>query len=276
MSSLPTGYPDDQERALSFGEVFASAAALAVPASPAVASIGSFAVVAYQTLVLQAVVITNPVTVVATWTLEGAVGGAATSTATVTLPVGTSRFSLTNQGHTLASLTFSGVGGAATVAYALVGANPAPFPHSPLPTAGINLLAAAPQAIANAVLTAVTWPTLNWDTTGLMYRAAQPSRLTPSADGIWLASAYVFWAASAVGLREMRIVNGVTGDAIYDGKMAITTAGVATAHNIAGVFSLLASAGHYLEVFVIQNSGAPLVVNAFNIGYTLTYLGPLA
>mgnify|MGYP001560073583 CR=1 FL=1 len=121
------GYPDDEERTLPFGSVLSTDAGLAVPASPATTGLGPFAVTSYQAVLLQYVVVTNPVTAVFTWSLDGALGAAATSAKTVTLPVGTSRLTVLNQGHVLDSVSFSGSGGAATLRYALVGANPNPL-----------------------------------------------------------------------------------------------------------------------------------------------------
>ena len=126
MSSFATGYPDDQERPLPLGEVFLSENAKAIPAAAATYTIGPYPVAGYAAVLLQYVVATNPVTAVLTWSLDGAVGAGATSVQTVTLAVGTGRQVITNQGHVLDSVAFSGSGGAATLSYALAGANPLP------------------------------------------------------------------------------------------------------------------------------------------------------
>lgn len=111
------------------------------------------------------------------------------------------------------------------------------------------------QTITNNVETAISFSNERWDTDGY-WNVAQPTRLTIPKTGRYTVGGAVRWASNATGYRQVLLrVNGTS----YIGTKndQAITAGV---HYIQVTSTWEFSAGDYIELDVVQNSGGALDV----------------
>jgi hypothetical protein len=101
----------------------------------------------------------------------------------------------------------------------------------------------------------VTFNSESFDTDGCHSTVSNTSRLTCQTAGIYLVIGTVQWAASAVGIRVLRLLlNGATAVG-YDQPGAIPVV-----QTVTGLYSL--AAGDYVELSAYQNSGGALNMDA--------------
>lgn len=136
---------------------------------------------------------------------------------------------------------------------------------------GCRLTRSAAQNIANNAETAVSYDTESSDPYGL-HDGVNPTRITVNRTGRWLFTALERFTAAAGGLRRISLrVGGVS----YIGTVITlgVGAGSATFVNVAAVAQL--SAGQYVEVTVLQDTGAALDLQADteNVHFAASYLG---
>lgn len=105
---------------------------------------------------------------------------------------------------------------------------------------------------------AVTWDAESFDTDGIF--TASSTTFTIKTPGLYIVTASVAFAASATGVRSIRVTKG--GAAILIGQYEATaTAGAAAGRQVAGMLSLAAADTLTVEAF--QNSGGNL---AYTVG----------
>lgn len=151
-----------------------------------------------------------------------------------------------------------------------------------VPTLGRTTLLslAAAQAIPHNVETAITWPSVPVIDTDGMFSSAAPTRVTiPAGVSRFRVQYEVCYEVNTVGSRKARILM----DGLYEGSglpaARIQAAGsddvsiLQGAGAICDLGALAPDGSHYLELRLVQDSGAPLNVRANN---TWISIEPLA
>lgn len=127
---------------------------------------------------------------------------------------------------------------------------------------------------ANLAFVPVPFDTERFDTAGLHDPAANSTRITVAAAGLYLVGANVTWENNSTGARELNLrVNGsdFIARVVQPGDPTINT----TDQAVTTLVSL--AAGDYVEVVVRQNSGVALNVVAapqFSPEFWATWIGP--
>lgn len=127
--------------------------------------------------------------------------------------------------------------------------------RQPTPNARVRRNAAA-QVITNATLTAITFDTEVWDV-GNLWKVGTPTRLTASVTGLWVVGANVQFQVSAVGQRQIRLVQNAALNFTVKNQMT-NTDGNQPILDTYGFTRMVA--GDYVELYVYQNSGGNLNV----------------
>jgi hypothetical protein len=122
------------------------------------------------------------------------------------------------------------------------------------------------QSINNGANTLWNANTVLFDTGGY-WSAAHPSRLVPQEGGLFVVSANILWASNAVGFRQMQFWTDGGANIVAD-KSVLPVSGAATPMELTTILAL--AAGQIIELFVAQNSGAPLLIAPENtIGFAI-------
>lgn len=110
----------------------------------------------------------------------------------------------------------------------------------------------ASQSIADATLTALTWPAEEFDTDAYHSTSVNTSRFTVSLDGKYQVGASIKWDSNTTGVRELYVVvSGVTGTRRAGSYLPAADGLIQEVHD-----TLTLVAGDYVEFFVRQNSTA--------------------
>jgi len=128
------------------------------------------------------------------------------------------------------------------------------------------------QTIANGTVTVLALPNESYDTANLHDPAANTRLVAPVA-GIYAITANVKWRASGGGTQRFATLrkNGILSDLNTVQVAPVNSTLNFTSEIVSGQFAL--AAGDFVEVFVLQDSGAPLnVVNACKV--QMTWLAP--
>jgi hypothetical protein len=138
---------------------------------------------------------------------------------------------------------------------------------------GARVYNSAAETIANNTATALTFDSERYDNGGLHSTTSNTSRLTAQKAGKYLITGHVRWGGSSVNDRSLWIrCNGLT-------EIAECTSFPSNADpanmSIATVWHL--AAGDYVELFVAQNSGGNLLIDAaaaITPEFAMQWLGP--
>ena len=128
------------------------------------------------------------------------------------------------------------------------------------------------QTIANGTVTVLALPNETYDTASLHDPAANTRLVAPVA-GIYAITANVKWRASGGGSQRFVTLrkNGILSDLNTVQVAPVNSTLQFTSEVVSGQFAL--AAGDFVEVFVLQDSGAALnVVNACKV--QMTWLAP--
>lgn len=121
--------------------------------------------------------------------------------------------------------------------------------------------AAGAQTIPNGVSTAISFSPLPATVAPEWFNAAAPTRLTPRNFGRYRVSAGVSFVAGGAGVREMKaVLNGNSGIAPLPWLLVGAAPSVSTILTAAGGPIGLFDT-EYVELYVLQNSGAPLAID---------------
>jgi hypothetical protein len=140
---------------------------------------------------------------------------------------------------------------------------------STIPAARVG--GAGSQAVASHVLTSVNFPIEDYDTADLHSTSANTSRLTAPVAGIYRVSVNLVWESNPIGQRELIFELNPTSPLVHHSP------GWVTAPATAGDMQQLSTevklaAGDFVEVRVLQSSGASLNVTA-NF-FTMSWVAP--
>lgn len=134
--------------------------------------------------------------------------------------------------------------------------------------AGAQIRRNATQSIPNATYTAVLLNDQIWENPSTVWSTGATKLFAPYT-GKYLIAAYVGWLANSNGLREAYVsINGGVALA-YDSRMAVN--GAATRQTMSFITTI--TAGQYIELYVWQNSGGSLNINALEGVLSMTLVG---
>lgn len=144
---------------------------------------------------------------------------------------------------------------------------------APKAASGARVYNSANISIAHNTSTLLTFNSERYDTDAYHSTSSNTGRLTAPADGVYLITAQVYFAANAAGYRQVSIsVNGTFIALEVIG--AVTVASTATVVTLTTQYSM--TAGQYAEAYVLQTSGGDLNVvrsNAFSPEFMITRIG---
>lgn len=138
----------------------------------------------------------------------------------------------------------------------------APFKSSVQPH--VSLTNSSAQTISNSSATRVTaWDTETIDVGGLHDTGTDPSRITipTGQEGLYLVGGTMWWASNSTGRRIMYFYKNGS-DAEIGGYAYSPSVAGDNRRSSTAIFSL--SAGDYVEMFVFQDSGGNLDLEATN------------
>lgn len=125
------------------------------------------------------------------------------------------------------------------------------------------------QSISNATYTALSYNEELWDSGTNWTSGANATKIFAPVTGKYLITAYVGWLANANNFREVYIAINAGAPVVYDSRVAVN--GGATRHTMVGSTPMVA--GQYAEIYVWQNSGGALNVNALESALSITLIG---
>lgn len=124
----------------------------------------------------------------------------------------------------------------------------------------VRVARSTPQSIPDTAYTAIIFDTQRWDDPNddQWESVTNPTRLTCRVDGLYVITANIRWASSAVGYRmAVLYMNGTT--AIANTTAAIVT-DVVNNQIITTTYKLVA--GDFVELHVLQTSGGALNIDS--------------
>lgn len=127
-------------------------------------------------------------------------------------------------------------------------------------------------SIPNNSVTALSFDSERYDTDGIHSPTTYPTRLTCNTAGVYLLTANIRWALNANGHRGIffQLGSGVS----FAGNTIVPVPTIPIYQSLAGVYRL--AVGDYVEVVVIQTSGAALGVEFtadLSIEATMQWIG---
>lgn len=117
----------------------------------------------------------------------------------------------------------------------------------------VSLFPSAVIATVSGSSSIITWDSELWDTAG-MHNSSFLSRITAPVDGLYEVHATLAWGSNATGYRSIEVLRNGT-PVLRTRVQALATA-VAVSAPTSGLVQM--TAGQYLEVQQLQNSGSPL------------------
>jgi hypothetical protein len=132
-------------------------------------------------------------------------------------------------------------------------------------------------SIPASTVTAITFATEAFDTTGMHDPAVNPSRVTAAVAGTYLAVGGLFWTAQAIDSATFLLARLAKSGTVIEGSRSyyppissLATNGMA--QNVSAVIDL--TVGQYVQLEAFHDSVSARTVNLASCSLQLVYLGP--